>query len=64
MVVYGYTLHLYCDCALCEGRQNVNGSEGAAEYTGETYGECAAQAKAEGWKISRDRGSCTAPGHK
>lgn len=58
MVVSGYTLHLYCDCSECTE------SPVSSEYTGETYGECAAQARADGWHISRDRGRCTAPGHK
>jgi len=59
----GYTIDLYCDCLDCDGRVHVGG-KGYGEYVGETWGDCAKQARSAGWFISSDRSVCIAPGHK
>lgn len=60
MIIGGYTLQLLCDCKKC--RDNPNGME-RGEYTGETYQDCAKQARNHGWVLSRDKQACSAPGH-
>jgi hypothetical protein len=68
VIVGGYTLDLYCD----DPRHTANyrmsiGRPGDlsldAEFTGETYGECARQARRKGWMLSRDGTRCLCPGH-
>ena len=63
MVVSGYTLELYCDCYACENATPVFGTNKPWTYAGETYTECAKEARKEGWYISRDKQKCIAPGH-
>jgi hypothetical protein len=60
MIVSGYALHLYCNNEdNCEfGHEWESAS---AEYTGETYGQCAKLARAKGWRVSRDRTRCVCP---
>nr|DAG80665.1 MAG TPA: hypothetical protein [Caudoviricetes sp.] len=61
MVAAGYAVHLYCDCDECNSKQWRMPCSG--EYTGETWSECARQARSDGWSISKDRTRCYAPGH-
>lgn len=35
-----------------------------SEATGETYAQCAAVLRSEGWYLSRDKRHAIAPGHK
>ncbi len=65
MIAANYTLHLYCDCDACEAYQGeVEHHPGFGEYIGENWSEVAKQARNAGWRISKDRTRCFAPGHK
>ena len=57
-----YTMDLYCDCVDCA--ECTSYCTPVTQYHGETWGECATQARKNGWQISRDRTTCFAPGHK
>lgn len=61
MITSGYTLDLQCDCAKC--KQDDFYYQSKAEYVGETFGECAKQARQDGWTISRCKRYCSAPSH-
>jgi len=41
--VGGYELHVYCDAPDCDER---------GQFAAVNYGDCVAQARAQGWKIS------------
>ncbi|WJT11032.1 hypothetical protein [Vibrio harveyi] len=62
MIVSGYTMELICDCAKCISAENHHLIE-RAEYVGETYSDCAKQAREDGWMLSRDKTHCSAPNH-
>lgn len=68
MIAASYTLHLYCDCERCKtdpfAYMEYRRDRGFAEYTGQTWSECAGYARKEGWYISKDRQRAYAPGHK
>jgi len=62
MIAANYTAHLYCDCADCDKqswKMPVN-----QEFIGNSWSECAREAREDGWLISADRQRCYAPGHK
>ncbi|SHH56483.1 hypothetical protein SAMN02745129_2354 [Ferrimonas marina] len=59
MIIGGYRLLLYCDCVACAERAQPEDGE----FVGETYPECARQARAAGWKIDKANSQCFAPGH-
>lgn len=67
MVVSGYSMELYCDCAACveyRARPDVaTTSVGFGEYGGETFKGCLRNAKADGWRFTNDNLKCYAPGH-
>lgn len=63
MIAACYTMELYCDCAYCQSHPRQHYVPDA-EYTGETWGECASQARKDGWYISRDRTIAIKKGHK
>lgn len=64
MIVSGYSLELYCDCADCTQYRSPQYSTSYPKiYAGETYAECAKEARKDGWYISRDKLKCIAPGH-
>ena len=57
-----YSLDLYCDVQ--NGAENCGHSdfENKSEtFTGETYGECAKEARAAGWKIHSATRTATCP---
>ncbi|WP_259189955.1 hypothetical protein [Serratia sp. BIGb0163] len=56
-----YTAHLYCDCEKCAASFITSAKD---EFTGESWSQCAKEARAEGWRISANRERCYAPGHK
>ncbi|EGR4074879.1 hypothetical protein D6U78_10225 [Vibrio cholerae] len=58
MIAANYTMHLYCDCSRCSSN-GVHREFG--EFVGETWGEVAKQARAQGWTISRDKTRCISP---
>ncbi|WP_276642935.1 hypothetical protein [Siccibacter turicensis] len=62
MIAANYTVHMYCDCDECTGKQW--GSPDFGEYVGNSWSQCAKEARANGWRISKDRQHCYAPGHK
>ncbi|KOY41203.1 hypothetical protein ACX10_02535 [Vibrio parahaemolyticus] len=62
MITGGYTLDLICDCEKCKVSTDSHEIK-TGEFTGENYAECARIAKNNGWKLSRDRLYCSAPGH-
>lgn len=50
----GYGLDCYCDNKECS-RRNVWPNCGSEQYVGEDKAECYRQARAAGWKFSKDR---------
>lgn len=62
MITGGYTLNLICDCKACQNSTNSY-EIATGEYVGQTYIECAASARKDGWTLSRDRVYCSAPKH-
>lgn len=60
MIACGYALDLYCDCEECQLSRHPT----FGEYVGQTYAECAKQAKADGGKLSHNKRFCAAPNHK
>ncbi|WP_261159751.1 hypothetical protein [Serratia liquefaciens] len=61
MIAANYTAHLYCDCADCS--QQLCKVTANQEFIGNSWSECAREARADGWRISADRQRCYAPGH-
>lgn len=57
MIIANYTTHLYCDCTECM----ESGRPVFAEYIGQRWSDTAAQAKKDGWKLSRDKTTAIAP---
>ena len=62
MIAANYTVHLYCDCEECSSHSWRNPEKG--EYVGNSWSGCVKEARAHGWRISKDRTRCYAPGHK
>lgn len=57
MIASGYSMDLYCQ---------VNGNQheyrqGQAQFFGETWTDCAKQARAAGWKIDKAKRECICP---
>jgi len=61
VIAANYTAHLYCDCEECAARWWAMAH---AEFVGESWSQCAKEARSEGWRISANRERCYAPGHK
>lgn len=61
MIAANYTMHLYCDCEECASHMWTTPTN--ILHIGETWADCAKEAKEDGWKISRDRTRAYAPGH-
>lgn len=59
MILGGFRLYLYCDCKSCDGLGYQ--SKIQQEFMGWTYQEAANKAKAEGWKITRDKERSMSP---
>jgi len=51
----GYVLDLYCDA--CYGPSNTD----PAQFTGETFAECAREARRDGWSIFRKTRTARCP---
>lgn len=60
MIIGGYTLHLYCDAFIAgPPRDPIHGwGDFPHEYCGETRSECIANARCDGWLISKKRQLC------
>lgn len=63
MITSGYTMELICDCRRCKSTDNPY-EIARTEYAGESYSECAKQAREDGWTLSRNRAYCSAPKHR
>lgn len=61
MIAACYISVLYCDCNECI---DMNYKSAEAEFTGNTWADTAGQARKLGWRISKDKTRCFAPGHK
>lgn len=61
MIAANYTAHFHCDCDDCTSKQW--GSPDFYESIGESWTQCATDARKQGWRISADRTRCYAPGH-
>lgn len=57
MIASGYTMDLYCEV---EGNRHGY-KEGQAQFYGETWADCARQARDAGWKINKRRRECICP---
>lgn len=53
----GYSLDLYCDNPTAHSFN----STAAQSYFGETFSECATEARKDGWKIHRETRTATCP---
>lgn len=62
MIAANYTAHFYCDCEECTSKEW--GSPDFDEFVAESWSQCARAARSLGWRISKDRVRCYAPGHK
>ncbi|GEM_PF-7129244 len=58
MIVEGYSMDFYCDCAECGSRFL------GLQTAGFDRSDATDQARKLGWRISRDRMFCYAPGHR
>lgn len=54
----GYSLDLYCDQRTSDWSHNAGFP---VTFTGESFGDCAKQARAQGWKIHRQTRTATCP---
>jgi hypothetical protein len=61
MIAACYTADLYCDCEKC---QTTHWEMEKLELTGNSWSQVARQARRSGWRVSKDRQRCYAPGHK
>jgi hypothetical protein len=53
MIVSGYSMDLYCDTPPSDKRRHKRETF-MHQFTGETYGDCAKQARRTGWRLTRD----------
>ena len=61
MIVEGYEIYLYCDCADCtDGREPLN----PGRFHGNTKAKATKKARKAGWEISRDRMKAWKQGHR
>ena len=59
MIACGHTTDLYCDCSECAWF-----TQSPAVYFGKSGSDAARQARADGWRMSKDMTRCFAPDHK
>lgn len=57
MIASGYSMDLYCQV---KGNQHAY-RKGQAQFFGETWAECAKQAREAGWKIDKRKRECICP---
>ena len=61
-IVEGYSADLYCDCDECQNSKSDH-KKSFLELSGESKADINRDAKLLGWKITKDRMNCYAPGH-
>lgn len=61
-ITEGYCADLYCDCADCLSGKIY--PQSGAYFIGRNMTDISRQAREAGWRISKDRQHCYAPGHK
>ncbi len=61
-ITEGFCADLYCDCDGCQSGQIYPRAE--ADFIGRNMTDISQQARKAGWRISKDRQRCYAPGHK
>lgn len=61
-ITEGFCADLYCDCDGCQSGQIYPLAR--FEVTGRNMTDVSQQARKAGWRISKDRQRCYAPGHK
>ena len=65
MIAANYTMDLYCDCSEClEKNSWRKWNHNTGEFVGTSWTDVVRQARKCGWRISKDRTRCFAPGHK
>ena len=57
VIASGYAMDLYCEVAGSKHGYR----EGQAQFNGETWADCAKQARRAGWKINKRRRECICP---
>ena len=60
-VIEGYSADLYCDCDSCQSGEECRPKY--ADFAGDDKAAVNRQIKLAGWKVSKDRMNCYAPGH-
>ncbi|EMJ5236327.1 TPA: hypothetical protein L9R77_002544 [Klebsiella pneumoniae] len=61
-ITEGLCADLYCDCDGCQSGKIY--PQGQADFIGRNMTDISQQARKAGWRISKDRQRCYAPGHK
>ncbi|UVX29575.1 hypothetical protein PRB81_gp30 [Klebsiella phage VLCpiS13f] len=61
-ITEGFCADLYCDCDGCLSGKIY--PQGQADFIGRNMTDISQQARKAGWRISKDRQRCYAPGHK
>lgn len=64
MVVSGYSMDLYCDCAVCKKPKGPFFATEVTSFGGKNFHDCLKQAKKAGWVFKERNTVCFAPGHK
>lgn len=62
MIAANYTMDLYCCCPICDNPSGWPRPK-FAQYIGRSWADVVRQARADGWRISKDKCSAYAPGH-
>lgn len=63
MVVSGYSMDLYCDCAVCKKPKGSFFTTEVTSFGGENFRDCLKQAKKAGWVFKERNTVCFAPSH-
>jgi len=65
MIAANYTAHFYCDGCHLTGAVRLREAKyydyNTLEVVVQTWGECAREARAAGWRVSHDRRYCLCP---
>lgn len=61
-ITEGFCADFYCDCDACKSGEIYPRRQ--MEFVGRNATDISRQARFAGWRISKDRQRCYAPGHK